>query len=258
MKTINSSLFGNIPKPETFIELLELITFDGHKENKVHFWRGQSNINWAVDHSAYRRLRIDKTNVTSSDLKYYERSLMGQATHKGFRFQNGRELKDLELLSKLQHHGAATRLVDFSRNALVALWFAVNELSNEDGLLIGLNTDYLRGYESIEDFDNLFLLDNEDREGVFTFEPPIVTARIAAQHSQFLYSSLSTEKTGSLFLPQKKDATCFIAIDKNLKCNIVEILELSFDIRPTTLFPDVDGFGNANSHMISKSKMWRW
>ena len=35
-----------------------------------------------------------------------------------------RQLSDLELLAELQHFGAATCLIDFSRSALVALWFA--------------------------------------------------------------------------------------------------------------------------------------
>ena len=36
----------------------------------------------------------------------------------------GRQLSDLEILAELQHFGAATCLIDFSRSALVALWFA--------------------------------------------------------------------------------------------------------------------------------------
>jgi hypothetical protein len=33
------------------------------------------------------------------------------------------KLSDLELLLELQHYGAATGLVDFSRDFLIALWF---------------------------------------------------------------------------------------------------------------------------------------
>jgi hypothetical protein len=36
------------------------------------------------------------------------------------------ELSNLELLLELQHYGAATGLIDFSRDFLVALWFACN------------------------------------------------------------------------------------------------------------------------------------
>jgi hypothetical protein len=36
------------------------------------------------------------------------------------------KLSDLELLLELQHYGAATGLVDFSRDFLIALWFAAH------------------------------------------------------------------------------------------------------------------------------------
>jgi hypothetical protein len=37
------------------------------------------------------------------------------------------KLSDLELLLELQHYGAATGLVDFSRDFLIALWFAAHD-----------------------------------------------------------------------------------------------------------------------------------
>jgi hypothetical protein len=49
----------------------------------------------------------------------------------------GGELGDLELPARLQHHGAATRLLDCSRNPFVALWFACRWEPGQDGVLIG-------------------------------------------------------------------------------------------------------------------------
>ena len=43
--------------------------------------------------------------------------------------KNGQQLSDLEILAELQHFGAATCLIDFSRSALVALWFACQQSS---------------------------------------------------------------------------------------------------------------------------------
>ena len=43
--------------------------------------------------------------------------------------KNGQQLSDLEILAELQHFGAATCLIDFSRSALVALWFACQHSS---------------------------------------------------------------------------------------------------------------------------------
>lgn len=70
---------------------------------------------------------------------FYETSLLRHARHKGFDTENGKILTDFELLAKLQHHGAATRLVDFSKNVLVALWFAIQDNKEETGLLTGIH-----------------------------------------------------------------------------------------------------------------------
>ena len=51
----------------------------------------------------------------------------------GFGVQDGRELKDLELLTELQHFGAATCLLDFTENAFVALYMACKDLDTVDG-----------------------------------------------------------------------------------------------------------------------------
>ena len=42
--------------------------------------------------------------------------------------------RDLEILGDLQHNGAATCLVDFSKNLLVSLWFACGNNAKEEPL----------------------------------------------------------------------------------------------------------------------------
>lgn len=262
MKTFNSELYGFIPEPESFLELLGLIT---HHETKsithtVYMWRGQDNIEWRLDHAAYRRLKLTKKRVEEHDLISYEKNLLKQATHKGHRFQNGRLLTDFELLAKLQHHGAATRLLDFTRNSLIALWFSISGSFDKYGLLIGLHVNELGGYESEdenEEYENQINSINK----LFhpqTWEPPVITARIAAQHSQFIYSALSDDKRSSIRLSEGQKANLFIAISPSLKNILATTLEKSFDLRYQTLFPDIDGFGNANATGVSVNAMWRW
>ncbi|MCR8998507.1 FRG domain-containing protein [Rahnella perminowiae] len=48
-------------------------------------------------------------------MRDYERDLLLNAWHQGYGYENGRKLTDFELLAKLQHHGAATRLIDVSK-----------------------------------------------------------------------------------------------------------------------------------------------
>lgn len=261
MKVFKSDIFGDLPEPENFTEVL-LLLCEREKEFSrcVHMWRGQSNIEWRLDHSAYRRLIQENKKVTDDSLIHYERSLLKQATHRGYRLQNGRQLSDFELLARLQHHGAATRLLDFTRNCLVALWFCVSANYDKPGLLIGLHCDYLGGYESEDisfDYDP-YIKSIATIHHPQTWEPPVITPRIAAQHSQFIYSALSPDKRGSIYIAKENGACFLIAISSQLKRNIEQDLEQLFDLRAQTLFPDVDGFGQANSHLISENKMWRW
>ncbi len=259
MKIFKSQLFGNIPEPESFDQLIQLII--GDSEDNVFMWRGQSNIDWRVDHSAYRRLNLKKEKVTEFDIISYEDSLLKHATHRGYRYQNGHLLSDFELLALLQHHGAATRLVDFSRNAFVALYFSLIGNKDKNALLLGINSNSLGGYEGgeylVKEYRNQ-VKGLEKYGHCQTWEPPIVTPRIAAQHSQFIYSRLSKSKMGSIELEYNIEKNKFICINAKLKKKFEEILISSFDLRYQTLFPDIDGFGDANSHIIDTSSMYRW
>ena len=258
MKLINSDTFGKVLKPASFDDLLKGIT-TGCLDSSVfitRMWRGQGDLDWPVHSSGYRR--IDPSSDDS--LARYEERLLLQATHKGYRFHEGRELSDMELLARLQHHGAATRLVDTSRNALVALWFCCVSEPNKTGSLIGVHTDYLGGYEGEPELDPYkdVISGLEDIDHPVTWEPPSVTGRIAAQHSQFLYSKVVNDKWGSLALPKEEGVTKIYAISPSLKEQALTILQEAFDIRHLTLFPDLDGFGQANGHEKYEFYNNRW
>ena len=49
--------------------------------------------------------------------------------------------EDLNSLGKIQHYGGSTRLLDFTKNFNVALYFACREYDNEDGYIYCYNTD---------------------------------------------------------------------------------------------------------------------
>ena len=82
------------------------------------------------------RYRLSEANV-----REIERQLIERARQAG----HGLGLSELELLARLQHHGAATRLLDCTTNAFIALWFACREKPEVDGVLIGFRlADYAR------------------------------------------------------------------------------------------------------------------
>lgn len=224
-------------------------------------WRGQGYIDWPIHSGAFRRLKnSSNSDPDDGDIRSYEKTLIEQASHKGYHFLNGRVLADLELLARLQHHGAATRLIDFSKNVLVALFFCVTSEIQKTGLLIGIHTDYLGGYEhQLDERSYSEIMDEvEKHDHPMTWDPTGVTGRIDAQNSQFLYSKTSTDKRGSLLMPNNPDSVMPIAISPKLKEQSLEILEQVFNIRKTTLFPDIDGFSFANACSEDRKNMHRW
>ena len=262
MKKYSSELFGSIDEPENFVELLELIgSTPTPDERLVMMWRGQADVRWSIDSAAVRRLRLEgDKSVTENQLIQYEKRLLKRATHKGFRDFNGINLSDFDLLARLQRHGAATRLVDATRNALVALYFCCNDLPKTYGSLLGFHTDYLGGYESEpkeEPYDKV-VSGLEKFEHPQTWEPPAITARISAQRSQFLYSALSNSKIGTLRIDQNKNALKAIALSPAMKRICLRRIMETFDIHLLSLFPDIDGFGRANSPAVRQWDNDRW
>ena len=78
------------------------------------FFRGQENSDWSIYPNVFRNDGLAKeTQTINSALR-----------QNPFEFQN---IKDFEILTKLQHYGLGTRLVDVTLNPLVALYFATAE-----------------------------------------------------------------------------------------------------------------------------------
>ncbi|MFJ7698918.1 FRG domain-containing protein [Lysinibacillus fusiformis] len=261
MKLYDSSLYGLINEPENIHELFELIIGNSTDEGfDIKLWRGQSDISWKIDSGAYRKLLVENSSVSEKNLVRYEESLLRRARHKGYGTDNGVLLGDMELLARLQHHGAATRLVDFSKSSLVALWFCVNSVTEDYGLLLGIDTFHIGGMEGV--LDDKFKDYSSAIKGYgyghpMLIEPPVVSKRIAAQHSVFLYSDISQSVMGSLKIPIE-GRNVFIAISPDLKKVSRKVLIETFDLRRETLFPDLDGFSSANSYMENPSEAYRW
>ncbi len=262
MKRTKDSRFGYVVEPETPIELLNLIAFGGDGvDTAVRMWRGQSDEQWLLDSAAYRKIRLSKSDDRLEwKVAYYETGLLERARHRGLGVIDGRKLSDFELLARLQHHGAATRLIDTSRSGLIALYFACSSNHDRAGMLFGIHTNHLGGGEG-KLLDRAYgeqmkLIKKHDHPQ--TWEPPIVSARIAAQHSQFIYSTVKVGLPHGSLAISKQDYLLAIRIPAPDKSKYLEMLGANFDITHLSLFPDIDGFGSAHGPNIDQWANERW
>lgn len=104
---------------KTYIDKVSKMKKDNASaQGKMWFFRGQKNATWDVRPSIFRN------DYLMSEDKIIDNAMC----------QNTVELRDcsnkFELLTKLQHYGLGTRLLDLTLNPLVALYFAADEVSS--------------------------------------------------------------------------------------------------------------------------------
>ena len=219
-------------------------------------FRGLSDKDYKLESGAYRRIKnslrvtrymegytqaISNSNVGN----YIAVNLIEEVKKRQWHRHDGRALEDLEILAHLQHQGAATPLMDWSRSFAVALWFACEENKDErnedkDGRVVMMNIlansdktiTAITSENRDLDYDNL----NEDK--VYYFEPASTLERIVSQSSVFLFS-----KTEPLALDIKE---VFIPHDKKKK--LKEEIFLFFNTNEASLFNDFVGFATRNKH----------
>lgn len=250
--------------PESVPELLQHL----HELRQVHFWRGSADASWPLDSTVVRRIRNHRHRRLSAPserrIGHEEQTLLRRARHQGYDLHRGVRLSDLELLVLLRHHGAATRLIDFSRSASVALWFACCSHPGVGGELIGVSADHVWGssegepleLETEADAYEDLMAEVAASGGLWQWQPTDVSSRVAAQHSQLLFSGFVDEPHGSVALPSHSEAVVAIDIPAGLKPAILRFLKNALDIRHLSMFPDLQGF--SESYATDRSDDDRW
>lgn len=95
-------------------------------------WRGVADSRYALHSSLYRGIRRHG-RTTEHQLRIAEDMIIAEARAWWLQRTASDRLSALELLAALQHQGVPTRLLDFSHNAMVGMWFAVEQKYDEYG-----------------------------------------------------------------------------------------------------------------------------
>lgn len=241
-------------------ELRELLDIMGGKDDANHLYRGQANSSWALDASITRE---PKYLHNESQLYYDILSLKPDA------FKEDHSV--YERLITMQHYGMPTRLLDVSRNPLVAIFFACNnmECANQDGTVFTFSPSK----ESFLNFENkklrclVKIVENEDKseicnncytksecpKGVVFSEnselPDFFSKnwfvkgvaknqRINNQSGDFIFVGLNGSQKELTYFPQKT-----IIIDSDSKRVLLEQLE-TLNIHGGSVYPDITHMSN--------------
>ena len=173
-------------------------------------------------------------HINSTEL---ERGMLLELRRQGSRFPEVIGKSDLDLLAIAQHHGMATRLLDWSTNPLVALWFACSEFATSESAHLSI-------YKGATDV----ILNPGAESDPFCyavtriFQPAHNNARVVAQSGWFsihpFYAQLE-------FKALDEDVIHFLwvyhlEIPAAEKISIISYLDI-LGINHRSLFPDIDG-----------------
>jgi FRG domain len=162
----------------------------------------------------------------------------------------------------MQHYGVPTRLLDWTENPLVALFFAVNDERNAEDAAVWVIDPYWLNHKLFKDVVGPMLPDWQEAqsylktlEEAFTFtqqvrksrpaaiDPPHVDRRVAVQASHFVIFGKSRNLAR---IRSVKDKNCRLAKIIIHKENVRSIREQLADcgITRSFIFPDLEALGS--------------
>jgi hypothetical protein len=191
----------------------------------------------------YRGQPIDKALLPKiaryhvPDVDRIEREMLEDFQRRSLHLIDNQPGNRWDWLALAQHHGMATRLLDWSENPLIALWFSMStEINSEYSVVWGFNVpteDIIRAGEHNDPFSV---------QATKVFRPNHIVQRISAQFAWFTVHKYNEDK---LFIPFEKNPEyskrlfkikiprkCFSECRKRLH---------NFGINSAMMYPDIDG-----------------
>jgi hypothetical protein len=178
---------------------------------------------------------IARKNPSKNSTKI-EKELLESIKLMGSSHLNGIDNTNLDLLVLAQHFKLKTRLLDWSTNPLVALWFACSGENSGDVYVYALDSSELLNKD-------VYGKDPFNLKKTCVLQPRLNNERIIAQHGWFTLHRYSTND--KRFVPLEKNSEIGahlteLTISEKSRPDILESLD-KYGINSRTLFPDLEG-----------------
>ena len=150
-------------------------------------FRGQSNASYGLSSSLERA--ANRSGLELKRLRHYENIVLLEFQRRAHHYLNDLPPRDatLEWLALLQHHGAPTRLLDFTESFYIAPFFA-SEFADTDAAIWAINTRMLR----------LILA---EKDGIETKEPEVAAMEFDMRAVQLCERAFQSETPDLLAVP---------------------------------------------------------
>jgi hypothetical protein len=227
----------------------------GYTHTVDQLWlRGHSDANWLLLPGLYRK----------GAMPQYERELVREFRLRAHSHVDPRPTSDLEWLFVMQHHGAVTRLLDWTEVDLMALYFAVADENNRTDGAVWIFDPWSLNERTLEQRSVPVATDARLRQWILdptpelmkrrvaaefpvAVRPPHGTDRIAAQRGMFTLHGW--RRTGLDVIPGVRIRK--LLIDRSAKRRLKKELHVS-GTTSNIVFPDLDGLAEALTYQFSR------
>jgi hypothetical protein len=228
-----------------------------------HVFRGQANAHWGLVPTLYRNTINVGGGTLEANYDVFEERCIERFFNEGLPYLPPiqRSYSNDRILA--QHFGVPTRLLDWSRDPLVAAFFAVeNWQSSEDAALFMILPDAKHRPEDVRRLGP---------HNAIELEPPAIDRRIPAQKSVFTFHQYGPPDRPFLPLDERTDIGNIIAvgptgnervrgfakiiIHSGVKRWLYQTL-LALGIDRRNLFPGLDGVGTDIATRARVGQIW--
>ncbi|MBR0897119.1 FRG domain-containing protein [Bradyrhizobium tropiciagri] len=229
-------------------------------------FRGQGSASWSLQSSLSRHTRVSQICPKAWELQ--ETRIRRIFERKSHLFLDDPPQDELEWLALMQHHGAPTRLLDFTWSPYVAAFFAL-ERATDDAAIWALNLPLLWSIHARLSVHGIKVFDASPRDArllekyylpnkhafVWHGDPFRMPQRVVAQAGTFLVSSNLGMNVEDILAQYPGDGELlikFILPAAKVRAEAMASL-YAMNITQATLFPGLDGLARSMAYEFEYS-----